>query len=179
MSARNCLLGLIWFDFHIKIILHFEWQNFPNLRAGLLRLDRWLESCLSMITIVMVKKILTDPAVCLENFQSKYNNDFKLTVGFDPTNEPFSSLSIYFVTCMNYKWVSHCLTRISCVAPLSNVNGNRRRRNLFLHFITINLNRVTINVFSLLGSAISSGHRNCWKISIPKYPFGGIIYKII
>ena len=38
-----------------------------------------------MITIVMVKKILTDPAVCLENFQSKYNNDFKLTVGLDPT----------------------------------------------------------------------------------------------
>ena len=62
---------------------------------------------------------------------------------------------------MNYKWVSHCLTRISCVAPLSNVNWKRRN---FLHFITINLNRETINVFSLLGSAISSGHKNCWNI---------------
>ena len=72
------------------------------------------------------------------------------------------SLSIYFVTCMNYKWVSHCLTRISCVAPLSNVNWKRRN---FLHFITINLNRVTINVFSLLGSTISSEHKNCWNIS--------------
>ena len=52
-----------------------------------------------MITIVMVKKILTDPAVCLKNFQSKYNNDFKLTVGFDPTEiltvESFLSVHLF------------------------------------------------------------------------------------